>query len=137
MNFEAPFGVIAPRHPDDTGSEPWFSQTECLVRWNAETLVYVRAHFQTTEGGQPVKRSAALIPVDVSREVTRHVSLGVDGIHAQLVLEVEPGAISRLRVRLENHESWRQEFSDRAAMLVKSLVSGHVLLRVEDGEFVS
>jgi len=142
-------GVIAPRGPDGVAADPWFSQTECLVRANDDTLVFVRARFLTLDGERGVKRSADIIPIDVSRPVTRHVSLGIDGLRARLVVEAELARVdsrgarssrdlAKLSLRLENHEEWRAEFADcRSALLARSLISAHLLLVVEHGEFIS
>jgi hypothetical protein len=140
------FGIIAPQRPEDAEGEPWFSQTECLVQSTADTLVYVRVRFLTVDGGHGAKRSADIIPIDVSRAITREVCLGIDDLDAKLVVDVEPATldvpdakgIAKLQLRIENHEPWRAEYAgDRDAMLARSLVSAHLLLAVEHGAFIS
>jgi hypothetical protein len=60
-------------------------------------------------------------------------------ILACLRIEVEHlDAVLRVRLRLENLADWDPEYTrSREAMLRRSLVSAHLLLAVDDGEFVS
>src|SRR5205823_3005062 len=41
------FGVIAPKPPSDSFSEPWFSQTECLIEEAMGARLSVRIRFLT------------------------------------------------------------------------------------------
>jgi len=142
------FGVIAPRSTREDG-EPSFSQTECLVKAAADSRVYVRVRYLTTDSGQGVRQAIDIIPFDPSRQDTRRIGFGVDGVKARLTIDVDPGKpdptgqagrreLVKLRFTLENLEPWQREFeSDRDAMLRHSLVSAHLLLCVDEGEFVS
>jgi hypothetical protein len=61
------------------------------------------------------------------------------GIAAQLSIRADAaGAFTKLQVRVENLEVWREEFDrDRDAMLRHALVGTHLLLAIDNGAFES
>jgi hypothetical protein len=62
-----------------------------------------------------------------------------EAIDANLSIESEPfDGFVVVRIRLENRQPWRDTFErDRGAMLMRSLLSMHFVIGVEDGRFVS
>ena len=133
------FGVVAPRAPREDG-EPWFTQTECLVRSCAAARLFVRVRFLRPGGQQwleGVPYSIDLDPQPIDMATT--IPLRDAGIAAHLTIAPEPiDSFVKLRLRIENLEPWRAEFDvDRDAMLRRSLVGTHLLLAVEQGCFES
>jgi len=144
--FRWQFGVVAPRRPDDEG-EPWFTQTECLIRgWDEDHVprLSVRVRFlrprATASGwleGDP--HSVDLPPIDLDALPLSCCGTLDAGIDASVAIEAEAlDAFVKLRLRLENHEPWRAEFgATRDAMLERSLAGAHLLLAIECGVFES
>jgi hypothetical protein len=152
--FRWQFGVLAPRAPGDD-AEPWYAQTECLIEdpgsvsTPSRLSVCVRclrpqltAKPATTESrrwleGSPVavELPAVLVP-SASASLTFSLDFGID---ARLTIESwRLDNFLKIRVRVENHEPWHDEFAaSRDAMLRRSLVGAHLLLGVDKGAFVS
>jgi len=144
------FGIVAPRSPRDDG-EPWFAQTDCVADIRRATLlgspvVHVRVRAlrpARSEAGwlDAPSHSIDLEPIDLGAlPATRNVRLEEFGIDARLtVAGLRAGErFIKLRLRLENLEPWRADFSnDRDAMLAHSLVGAHLLLAIDGGAFVS
>jgi hypothetical protein len=157
--FRWQFGVLAPRAPHDDDGEPWFAQTECLIDRGPGAIdttltvcvrclrpgasgVESRAAHAWLEG---VPRTIELEGIDLTGlPFSRAFSLDLS-VAAVLTVEarqvdgsVKVDELVKLRLRLENHEPWQDEFAaDRDAMLQRSLVGTHLLLAVEGGTFVS
>lgn len=140
------FGVIAPRGPGETDGEPWFSQTECLVEpaGDASLAVRVRCLRPAAPGANGwldgVPQSVDIEPVALSRlPSAKTCVLDLEGVSVRFTARAEPAdRFVRVRLRLENMEPWRDEFTARRdGMLCRSLVSAHLLLEVQGGEFVS
>ena len=149
--FRWQFGVVAPRSPHEEG-EPWFSQTACVIEpdepGGVPPRLFVRVRFlrpQPADGAQArpwldgVPHAIDLDPIDLSVLPASHaVTLGDEiDIRVTVAAERADGLIA-VRLRLENHEPWRDGFAaDRDAMLRRSLAGAHLLLAVEGGLFVS
>src|SRR5204863_8347078 len=121
------FGVVAPRAPRED-AEPWFTQTEFVLRGARQLFVRVRflrpAGQEWLEG---VPHSIDLGPQPL--DMTAMIPLADAGIAAQLTMTTEQiDSFVRVRMRIENLEPWRAEFDvDRDAMLRHALVGTHLL----------
>jgi len=153
--FRFQFGVLAPRSPSDEG-EPWFSQTDCVVEPDAEPAasamavkLATRARFLASRAdaageldgwleGKPY--SLDLEPIDLG-QLPMSRTMTLDGVGREIQVVVCAARVDRyitIRLRLENHEPWRPEYElNRDAMLRRSLVGTHVLLSIENGQFLS
>jgi hypothetical protein len=144
--FRWQFGVVAPRAPQE-GGDPWFAQTECLVKGAARLAVrvrYLRPRPSETAHGKEWLDSEArwldLAPIDLGETPFSQV-LPLEGsdIQAQLTIEAQrTGGICKVRLRLENMEPWHPRFAaNRNELLCRSMAAAHLLLAVEGGSFVS
>jgi len=149
--FRWQFGVLAPRAPHDDG-EPWFAQTECLIDGgrsaDSSLAVCVRCLRPGPAGAESRGSHAWLESVPRAIELEEIVltepplsrTFPLDlGVAVRLIVDVhQADAFLKLRLRLENHEPWRDEFAaDRDAMLQRSLVGTHLLLAVDGAAFLS
>ncbi len=160
------FGVVAPRAPHEDG-EPWFSQTECVIDCGAGAppsgvRVMIRVRFlrpmpARTGTVRDIAAPAAAAPpaidwlegaphaIDLDPIVigggalSKTTALDVPGVQGRVLIDARRvDRFAVLRVRIENGEPWRDDFSaSRDAMLCHSLVGAHLLLGVEHAAFVS
>ena len=131
------FGVVAPRAPRED-AEPWFTQTECVLRGAGR--LFVRVRFLRPAGQQWLEGVPHSIDLDPRPlDMPAAIPLADAGLAAQLTMTTEQiGPFVKVRLRLENLEPWRAEFDvDRDAMLRHSLVGTHLLLTVDEGGFES
>lgn len=139
--FRWQFGIVAPRAPHESG-EPWFSRTECL---STATRLFVRVRCLRPQpagrkwlAGIPVTIDVG--PIDLSiHPLTQIFALDIDKVSVRLTVDTDRvGGYTKVRLRLENLESWCAGFAqDRDAILRRSLAGTHLLLAVTDGEFAS
>src|ERR1700694_3309240 len=146
------FGVLVPpAYHAAEPSEPWSSQTECLVEYDTATRLRVRLRCLQV---QP--RSSTDLDEGEVREVDAEMALAdplraeqlvpfnfSDAVSGRLVLTAERldgpygVTVTKLRVRVENNTVWNQPSANRNEALRHSLVATHTLLAVADGAFIS
>jgi hypothetical protein len=157
------FGVLAPRAWSELdGSEPYASQTECLLEPKRGASVHVVLRFlqlearETADGtwDEGVEREVEVsFPVDelLERERvvpfdlaggrssepsrTRWPLFGVIRCHGQRF--EGPYGVVKLRLRVENTNPWQGPADRRDQALRRSLVAAHTLLAINAGSFVS
>jgi hypothetical protein len=157
------FGVLAPRAwAELDGSEPWASQTECLLEPRRGASLHVVLRFlqlearETADGAwdEGVEHEVELsfpvtellerervVPFDLAGgrsgepPRTRWPLFGVVRCRAQRF--EGPYGVVKLRLRVENTNPWRGPAARRDEALRRSLVAAHTLLAVNAGSFVS
>lgn len=125
------FGVLYPRAYSEAqmGADAWTMRAECLVRSNDEPSVSVRARFLRLRSDGAVPREQLLNVVDdASRLETPEVV--IDANRRRL-----SGDLYKLGVTLTNPAPFRGVTREDA--LADSLVSVHLILGLDRGEFVS
>ncbi len=125
------FGVLYPRAYAEaqTGADAWTMQTECLVRSNAEPSASVRARFLRLRLDGAVPRERLLDLVDDTAELeTSEVVIGANRRRLS-------GDLYKLRVTLTNPAPFHG--ATREDALADSLVSVHLILGLDQGEFIS
>lgn len=159
------FGVLYPRAfaEAQTGADAWSMQTECLARAGEQCSLSIRVRFlhliQRTSSGAPGWQEASECDVRLSlmavAGLLEHRTLHTMSFPALCETEAgvvrarEPidGAIeieaitagsglAKLRVRVFNTALVSAALS-REAALMRSLVSAHTILELQDGEFIS
>ena len=157
------FGVLAPKAwAELDGSEPWASQTECLLEPKRGANLQVVLRFLQLEAREAadgawdegIEREVELsFPVAelLEREQvapfdlaggrsgepprTRWPLFGV--IRCRAHRFEGPYGVVKLRLRVENTNPWRGPAARRDEALRRSLVAAHTLLTVNAGSFVS
>lgn len=150
------FGVLAPPATPDP-SENRYSQTECLLDANADSVVDIQVRFLQLRSQGPESADEGVVrEVTVSARLDEHgefpfelpgaarvetdmpvTSWSVSGVIRVEVASSDAG-LRKLRVVVENHTPWEPaEDATRVEMLRRSLVSTHLVLSVNSGSFVS
>jgi hypothetical protein len=159
------FGVLYPRAfaEAQTGADAWSMQTECLARAGAQCTLSIRVRFlhliertsSSAPGWQEARECDVRLPPVALGDLLEHRRLhtlsfpAVCETEAGVVRTREPidGAVeieaantgsglTKLRVRVFNTALLPAELS-REAALMRSLVSAHTILQLQDGEFIS
>jgi hypothetical protein len=157
------FGVLAPRAwAELDGSEPWASQTECLLEPRPGASLQVVLRFlqlearETADGAwdEGIEREVALrLPVTELLEREQVVPFDLPGgrsgepprtrwplfgvIRCRAQRFEGPYGVVKLRLRVENTNQWQGPAARRDEALRRSLVAAHTLLAVDAGSFVS
>jgi hypothetical protein len=157
------FGVLAPKAwAELDGSEPWASQTECLLEPRCGASLHVVLRFlqlearETADGAwdEGIEREVELsfpvtellereqvVPFDLAGgrsgepPRTRWPLFGV--IRCRAHRFEGPYGVVKLRLRVENTNPWQGPAARRDEALRRSLVAAHTLLAVDAGSFVS
>lgn len=149
------FGVVWP-HDDCQSGEAWFLHTECLLRAADRSMVTARVRFlqlyERAGDRPPVPDSLDTGWQDATeREVVVRADLDVlcsgrvrqratHGVAAEATLGAErmDGTLCRVAVHVSNLTPVATDArADRHSRLLAALVSTHVILHVENGEFLS
>jgi len=157
------FGVLAPRAwAELDGSEPWASQTECLLEPRRGASLQVVLRFlqlearETADGAwdEGIEREVELrFPVTELLEGEQVVPFDLPGgrsgepprirwplsgvIRCRARRFEGPYGVVKLRLRVENTNQWQGPAARRDEALRRSLVATHTLLAVDAGSFVS
>lgn len=157
------FGVLAPKAWSELdGSEPYASQTECLLEPRRGASVHVVLRFlqlearETADGtwDEGIEREIEVsFPVDELLERERVVPFDLPGgrggdaartrwpvfgvIRCHAHRFEGPYGVVKLRLRVENTSPWRGPAARRDEALRRSLVAAHSLLAINAGSFVS
>jgi hypothetical protein len=157
------FGVLAPKAwAELDGSEPWASQTECLLEPKRGASLHVVLRFlqlearETADGAwdEGIEHEVELsFPVTELLECEQVVPFDLAGARSgepprtrwPLSGVVRCGAhrfegpygVVKLRLRVENTNPWQGPAARRDEALRRSLVAAHTLLAVDAGSFVS
>jgi hypothetical protein len=150
------FGVLYPRRhcEQNPGSDAWEMQTECLVRGSAATTIEIKTrflHMVACEGRQEGLDRAVLTPACGVRALAMQpLRQGIlfegetteqycsESLEGALELSASPIEVGLYRVTLRvGNSAAPTEEPNRDAVLLRSLVSVHSILRVIGGSFVS
>lgn len=140
------FGSLYPRAYSAAtgGTEPWFMQSEFLMRGEEQTLLQGRVRFlqAAADGAGLVQEREASLPECPLRQLVDQplkVPLPGDGAELQAFahIAIEPGRASvfKVRVRIENHTPVAHV--DPRRILALTLLSTHTVFGVEGGTFLS
>lgn len=144
------FGVLYPRaYVEETGSDAWMMQTECLLRADDEAEPNIRVRFLQLEGDASMQSAREreisvtgfrLGALSNATRRQRMTFLGENGRHAvEATVEVKAERIAegvfKLRVSILNETA--HGGLNRGEALLHALVSAHTILRIDGGEFVS
>jgi hypothetical protein len=153
------FGVLFPQDYCQAvgNSEPWFMQSECLLRGGPESQVDVRfrclhvgqASTETTASGQDAVTEDFITAEKLDNLLAGPKEIALQfveqdnkllPIRGRLILAMHPveAGIFRLTIRVENlTEQINMERMTRDEALLQALISSQLILRVHEGEFIS
>jgi hypothetical protein len=142
------FGVVYPRahaEQQSASSDAWNMRTECLLRATPNAILWVRARFLHLIGAAAMEREIALPELALSELSPLPLRQGTvfppiqnqQGIQAVVEVETErlDSDLVKLRVTIFNAAAFTG--STREEALNQSLVSTHIILSTDHGEFVS
>jgi hypothetical protein len=143
------FGTLYPAQFDGVrrGTERSFLHAECLLQANSRAKLGVLVRFlqpgpahHTTGWGESLERKVEITATvgDSGESKTFSFSAGLTAVHGvvRATFEVLQERVLKLSVDLTNETEVAPEAA-REQALAHSLVSAHVMLRAEGGEFVS
>ncbi|MGH9512669.1 MAG: hypothetical protein ACRD2U_11105 [Terriglobales bacterium] len=151
------FGTLYPREWAESQRpiEPCRMVTECLVRGNSETKLDIRVNFlqfipthESWEQGVERWSDQSDMALDRLGDITSlnlalrdaHNVAGLEVLQASLSIHADLVSDGIYKLHLELLNTTPVSSSDgavRSAMLLRSMVSAHMLLGVRDGEFLS
>ena len=140
------FGVLYPRAycEAQTGSDAWSMQSECLVyATGSVSALTVRVRFLQLVKGTGQEREASISCPDLrelSSSPARRTFTFPPGCEGTMEAEAENLGNNRYKLRVRAWNTASLDDADRAnrdKALLKSLVSAHIILHVEGGEFIS
>ena len=140
------FGVLYPRAycEAQTGSDAWSMQSECLVRATGSVAALTaRVRFLQLVEGTGQEREASISCPDLrelASSAARRMFAFPPGCEGTIEAEAENlgHALYKLRMRVWNTASLEEpDRTNRDKALLQSLVSAHIILHTEGGEFVS
>ena len=138
------FGVLYPRAYAElqTGSDTWTMQTECLLKARPKATPSIRTRFLRLLAPAEKGQAQRAAPREVSFHGFSLLALANAtrrqrdiGVTVEAKAEQVSDNVFRLRVTVSN--SARFNGSTREEALARSLVSTHIILGIDDGEFVS
>lgn len=138
------FGVLYPRAyaESQTGSDTWTMQTECLLRASPQAAPSIRTRFlhllPQSDPGQAQRaapREVSFHGFSLSALANAARSQSDVGVTVEAKAQRLSDDVFRLRVRASNSAHFNG--STREEALERSLVSTHLVLGIDDGEFVS
>ncbi|HEX2267994.1 MAG TPA: hypothetical protein VHH35_00575 [Pyrinomonadaceae bacterium] len=142
------FGVLTPKCFSEAhqGAEAWMMQTECLVRDPKSARLTINIRFLQLISEEAVERDIAITNHDLDQLTVapREFPFQFGGTQSSLKGSVEISAeliaprVFKLRICVENLTTLMDTGSKtRSEILPQSLLSTHMILNVEGGEFVS
>jgi hypothetical protein len=128
------FGVIYPRDYSEAerGAEPSIMQTECLAITTASSILDVEIRFLQADGPACIERQVHVRDVGLATISFPNISGSVEVTAAAIA-----HSVVRIRVRVLNETPFPNRPCKRDDVLGSSLLSTHVILHLQDGEFIS
>jgi hypothetical protein len=124
------FGVLYPPQYDTPEM-----RTECLAYGNTETQLTVSIRYLQLDGEQTREHEAGMeFSVACSSMIRRFAHAEVEG-EAEIRVQEAAEGLLRFRIQVRNRSSFAG--GGRDAALARSLISVHMILRLEKGEFLS
>jgi hypothetical protein len=148
------FGVLYPRAyaEQQSGSDTWWNQTECLLHGGSNAQLNVRLRFLHLDDGPDPANAQSARERDVALhglnllELTIHPvrvtftfppESGQSLVEAAVETAAEPLGPDLYRLRISVFNIVSLDGATRSAALRQSMVSAHSILNIENGEFVS
>jgi hypothetical protein len=148
------FGVLYPRAfaEQQSGSDIWWTQTECLLHAGSNAKLNVRLRFLHLDAGPNTgnaqtarERDVALHGLNLGELALRPPRItftfppqpGQSLVEAAVETAAEPLGSDLYKLRVGGFNTVSFDGATRSAALQQSLISAHSILTVEDGEFVS
>jgi len=134
------FGVLYPRGyaEQQSGADAWSSQTECLVRAQADAKLSGRLRFLQLVQGSVKERDVTLSSLHVEELAQQPVRLATT-LPTEAMIQISAGLLDhelyKLRVTVSNTSAYNGSIRDDA--LQHSLISAHSILGIDGGEFIS